>query len=223
MQKLQAFETTVSIVLHARPQNLCLLDELSHPCLFYYRVIVFKSRIWYSITVITQMRTFALSDDKKHVFIEGSKATEPMGRVSVQMGTVMWCLETDNTDPSDVVVLSFAIPEGMENKCDMLINIQQYTDFQTKELRWPTWQPMSPPLPHTILLCQWITLLNPESKTNTCGDVVKGAIHTQIISETKTTQSIEDRCKSISLHGEDDDFIVSLDYYVTMQSGMLSE
>lgn len=169
------------------------------------------------------MRKFALSDDKTHVFIEGSD--KAMGRVPLQMGTVVWCLEADSKEtlatPSDVVVLSFAIPEGLETTCDMLIQIRQWTDSQTKPT-WPEWHPSTAPLSQVVRLHQWIPLPNPQSPTSMCGEVVKGAIHNQIAAETKTTQSMEDRCKSISLHGEDDNFTHSLDYYVTMRPEMIS-
>jgi hypothetical protein len=161
------------------------------------------------------MRSFTPSDDRNYVFISGSDGT--MGRVSTALGTAVWCLESNSkrNTASQVVVLSFAIPQEHGDRRDMLIQVRQNKDIDIP-LLWPEWCAPTVPTFQHVHFAQWIPLPNIQSPH--CAAVIKTVIRDQGISESQTAHTMDKRCDAITKEGDDINFTQSLDYYVTMHT-----
>lgn len=160
------------------------------------------------------MRSFTVCDDGSHVLIQ-RLPSEKAGRVPIRLATAVWCLESnqDRDRNAQVVVFSFAIPHNNEKLCDMLIMFKQQDDGTT--VSWPTWSPMSVPVPQCVPVSRWIPLPNIQSPDHQ--SIVKTVVREQTNGEAQTAQNMDRRCNDITQQGNDGEFMQSLEYYVTMQ------
>ena len=160
------------------------------------------------------MRSFTVCEDRSHVLIQ-RHPDETVGRVPIPLATAVWCLESnkDRDRNAPVVVFSFAIPQNNETRCDTLIMFTQRSDGQA--VSWPGWSAMPVPVPQCVPVSRWIPLPNirsPDEQT-----ILKKVAREQSIGEAETAQNMDRRCNDIAQQGNDNDFMETLDYYVTLR------
>ena len=139
-------------------------------------------------------------------------------RLPLPVATTLWMRDTyvcsSHEASGQLVVLSYALSR-VDQKFPLMICIHPEQKTNAKEHQqppWPSeWNPLPTPTWQTIHLGKWVGL--PDT-TASCEGIVQAYVMAR---EAEIESGMQNRCAEISKHGDNLEFLESLDYYTTLR------